>query len=298
MAKPKVFGHRGAPDVLPENTLEGFEYTLGTDADGIELDVLITRDGIPVVTHNPRLMAATTRAPDGAWLIEEGPAIGALDYADLKQFNVGGIRENTSYRNRHPDQALIPNAHVPKLSEVLQLIRNSGRDIEVLVELKHSPVADAVDHQAAAEDFVTLTRDAISSAGLVDNCFLHSFSWPVLANAATSAPELRRSGLSLSRTLSPQGTVFPQSPWLDGCSDGIEEMLQYLSDARYSVWSPHFADLRPESLALAKKAGLQVMTWTHRGQSSIRHGLASGVDGIIVDDPAIACALRDEASIS
>jgi len=47
-----VLGHRGAAAEAPENTLPAFELALAQGADGVELDVRITADGIPVVIHD------------------------------------------------------------------------------------------------------------------------------------------------------------------------------------------------------------------------------------------------------
>ena len=52
MSKTKIFAHRGASGYAPENTLEAFALAITQGADGIELDVQLTKDGIPVVIHD------------------------------------------------------------------------------------------------------------------------------------------------------------------------------------------------------------------------------------------------------
>ncbi|HLZ14779.1 MAG TPA: glycerophosphodiester phosphodiesterase [Candidatus Saccharimonadales bacterium] len=51
----KVIGHRGARGLAPENTLAAIEAGIGAGADEIEIDVRVTRDGVPVLNHNPFL---------------------------------------------------------------------------------------------------------------------------------------------------------------------------------------------------------------------------------------------------
>ena len=51
----KIFGHRGASAYAPENTLPAFELAERLGADGIELDVQMTRDGECVVIHDERI---------------------------------------------------------------------------------------------------------------------------------------------------------------------------------------------------------------------------------------------------
>ena len=49
---PIAFGHRGARAHAPENTLAGFELALKLGATGLESDVWVTADGIPVLDHD------------------------------------------------------------------------------------------------------------------------------------------------------------------------------------------------------------------------------------------------------
>jgi glycerophosphoryl diester phosphodiesterase len=57
-----LYAHRGASAEAPENTLAAFRRALAAGADGIELDVHLTRDGVPVVIHDDTL----ERTTDGA----------------------------------------------------------------------------------------------------------------------------------------------------------------------------------------------------------------------------------------
>jgi len=50
--RPLIFGHRGAPRQAPQNTLAAFRAAANIGADGVELDVQLTKDGVPVVIHN------------------------------------------------------------------------------------------------------------------------------------------------------------------------------------------------------------------------------------------------------
>ena len=82
-ANPEVMvlniGHRGAPRQAPENTLTSFHRALELGADGLELDVHLTRDGHVVVIHD-RLLDRTT---NGIGPVDE------MDLADLKRLDAG-----------------------------------------------------------------------------------------------------------------------------------------------------------------------------------------------------------------
>src|SRR3954469_23272559 len=57
--RPLVFAHRGGSALAPENTIVAFDNGLALGADGIELDVHLSRDGV-VVVHHDRLLDRTT----------------------------------------------------------------------------------------------------------------------------------------------------------------------------------------------------------------------------------------------
>jgi glycerophosphoryl diester phosphodiesterase len=111
--RPARIGHRGAPREYPENTLPSFARALELGADGIELDVHATRDGVVVVHHDPVPMATT---PDGRLA---GRPIADLTHEQLRTFSVA------------------PGVKIPTLADVLALV---GAGAFVYVELKGSGI--------------------------------------------------------------------------------------------------------------------------------------------------------------
>jgi glycerophosphoryl diester phosphodiesterase len=55
----QVHGHRGARAVMPENTMAAFEYAIAVGVDAIEMDVVVSRDDLVVVSHDPYLKSGT-----------------------------------------------------------------------------------------------------------------------------------------------------------------------------------------------------------------------------------------------
>src|SRR5712692_7767104 len=58
--QPRVFAHRGGAGLAPENTMAAFDNGLALGADGLELDVHLSRDGHVVVHHDRTLDRTTT----------------------------------------------------------------------------------------------------------------------------------------------------------------------------------------------------------------------------------------------
>ena len=67
--RPLILGHRGASADAPENTMGAFGLALEQGADGIELDVQRSADGVPVVIHDPTL----ERTTDGSGAVASLP---------------------------------------------------------------------------------------------------------------------------------------------------------------------------------------------------------------------------------
>ena len=57
--KSRIIAHRGASKYAPENTMPAFQLAYDMKAEGIETDVQLTKDGIPVLIHDETLQRAT-----------------------------------------------------------------------------------------------------------------------------------------------------------------------------------------------------------------------------------------------
>lgn len=79
MERPFIWAHRGASAHAPENTLAAFEAAVACGADGIELDIHLSQDGVPVVIHDETV----DRTTDG-----RGP-VAALTWAQLQGLDAG-----------------------------------------------------------------------------------------------------------------------------------------------------------------------------------------------------------------
>jgi glycerophosphoryl diester phosphodiesterase len=81
----KVMAHRGYSGKYPENTMLAFEEAAKTGADGIELDVQLTKDGQVVVIHDERI----DRTTDGSGWVKD------YTYEELKKFNAARVKADS-----------------------------------------------------------------------------------------------------------------------------------------------------------------------------------------------------------
>src|SRR5437762_8561762 len=108
LALPLIIGHRGAAAVAPENTLASFARAYQDGAQGIEFDVRLARDRVPVIIHDATLRRTAGRAG----------FVAALNAAELGATDVG-----TWFNRRFPALARAEYARtsVPTLAQVLEL---------------------------------------------------------------------------------------------------------------------------------------------------------------------------------
>ena len=142
---PRIIAHRGASAIYPENTLVAFDAAVTAGCDGIELDLQLSRDGVPVVYHDRTLrkIGGGTRK------------VGQLDWRAIERLDAGGWRDP-----RHAGE------RVPSLDCVLE---RYARQTCLLLELKVRPYDKRADSHVALVEAVLqrLRRRGINSQVMV-----------------------------------------------------------------------------------------------------------------------------------
>ncbi len=119
IALPRVMGHRGVAALAPENTLAGLREAARRGLAWVEFDVMLTRDGVPVLFHDQTLRRTTGRPGRMA----------ETDYAAVKDLDAGAWF--------HPDFAGAP---VPSLEQAVEVLLDEG--LCPNVEIKPTPGRD------------------------------------------------------------------------------------------------------------------------------------------------------------
>ena len=284
----EIQGHRGARGLLPENTIPAFERAIELGVDVLELDLGMTRDGVPVVHHDRALDPHRTRDASGAWLAPPGPFLNTLDLAELSALDVGRAAPGSPVAERFPDQVPRDGTRIPALAEVLALGRRPGTGgIRFNIETKVTPLAP--EETAGPAEFARAVVEVLRSEGMLHRANLQSFDWRVLREARKLAPELSTVCLTAERRWIDnilRGRPGP-SPWTAGLDiarfDG--SVPRMVKATGCGVWSPYYRDLTEGTLAEARSLGLRVVVWTVNEVDDILALARLGVDGIITDYP-------------
>jgi glycerophosphoryl diester phosphodiesterase len=251
--RPRVFAHRGGAAIGPENTIAAFERGLAAGADGLELDVHLSSDGVVVVCHDPTL----DRTTNASGRIDRRTA------AELSKVDAGYRYMDAT--GTHPFRGC--GVGVPTLREVLRRFR----DVPIIIEMKVDH--PEMGHAVAAEVLAASAVDRVCAAS--DGTRAVSAAREALPAMATGANRwevrlaLYRSWAHWPVRHAPHGGY--QVPETAGL---------------IRVVSPTFVQH-------AHLAGLEVQVWTVDDAPDMERLLTWGVDALISNRPDVAVSVRN-----
>jgi glycerophosphoryl diester phosphodiesterase len=140
---PLVIGHRGASGYRPEHTLASYELAIEQGADFIEPDLVMTKDGVLVVRHEPEISGTTDAAekfPDRKTTKSvDGRNVSGWFANDFTLNELKTLRAKERLPNR--DHSYDLKFEIPTFNEVIALVKKksheTGRVIGLYPELKH-----------------------------------------------------------------------------------------------------------------------------------------------------------------
>ena len=188
----KIFAHRGASAYAPENTLPAFEKAVDIGADGVELDIHLSRDGRLVVIHDEML----DRTTNGHGFVKD------FTLAELKKLDASKTMTNSGFCN----------LRIPTLGEVYELLADT--ELLVNVEVKNSIflypgiLEKALEAEAkygmsgrvlysSFNHYATMLIDPWNAAMAANADALHPF-FPCIANTPCMIPKCRKNGIAVN----------------------------------------------------------------------------------------------------
>ena len=248
-SRPLVFAHRGGSGLAPENTLDAFDNGLALGADGLELDVRLSRDGVVVVHHD----AAVDRTTNGRGAVRAYTAdeLARLDAGCRFARDAGPAAQESRERG----------IGVPTLAAVLARYR----DARIIVELKLND-----------PDLAVAAVEVVRRADAVERVCFASFGLRVLRAARALEPAV---ATSAAREEVRWAVYRSWCRWpLRGARYAGFQVPERAGSTR--VVSRRFVDM-------AHRANLGVQVWTVDTEDDARRLLDWGVDALITDRPDI-----------
>jgi glycerophosphoryl diester phosphodiesterase len=252
-----IIGHRGASAVAPENTIAAFERAMLDGADGVEFDVRLASDSVPVVIHDATLRRTALR--DGS--------IAFLSSTELATVGVGEW-----FNRRYPSRARSEyvRSKVPTLVDVLEFFKDSPAAL--YVEMKSEP--------RQSEMLAARVAKLIKDYNLYDRAVVESFSLESIRQVKQLDPAIRTAALFEPRLSRPV-------PFRRGL---IEKALAVEADEI----ALHRSLASGGALDEASRRGLKTVVWTADHPAWIQRARRHDIHAIITNVPARLSQARAE----
>ncbi|TYA86776.1 glycerophosphodiester phosphodiesterase family protein [Seonamhaeicola marinus] len=256
-----IQGHRGCRGLMPENTIEAFRKAIDLGVHTLELDVVVSKDNMVVVSHEPFMNHEMCLAPDGTEITEAEEKqynVYQMTFNDLKEFDCG-----TKVHPRFPEQEKL-KTYKPSLDKVFKMSLAKNPDIKFNIELKSKPEYDEI-YTPKPEEFVGLVLDIINKNDVFNQVNLQSFDLRTLEEIKKQAPKMEVALL------------------IDEDEDIWNKMtkMSYLPE----IISPYYKLLDAKKVRNLKAEGFKVIPWTINKVEDLQLMMDFKVDGIITDYP-------------
>jgi glycerophosphoryl diester phosphodiesterase len=275
-------GHRGGRGLMPENTLAAFQNAVEMGVTTLELDIAITADNIPVISHEPALNPDLTRDTQGRWIRGRGPLIKSLTLEQLQGFDVGRIDPDSAYARQFPRQQARDGQHVPTLASLFKLTNALGAGtVRFDIETKIFP--NRPGDTLGPDAFVNILLAVIREAGMDQRVMIQSFDWRTLQLIRKLAPSMETVYLTIeSRNVN----NVRDSAWTGGMAWRDHASTAHMVKASGgTIWSPNFGDIDAGAVKSAQQLVVKVIPWTVNEPADMDRLIGWGVDGIISDYP-------------
>ena len=268
MARPvSIQGHRGARGYAPENTIPAFKKALEQGADTLELDVVVTKDGKLVVSHEAWFNAVISLDKSGNRIPSEKQReynIYKMTYAEVREFDVGSIGNKD-----FPLQEKI-KAVKPLLSDVFAEMTKFAKARKMAkphynIEMKTEGVAGDDVFHPKMDIFARLVYDQLRAEKMLDNVIIQSFDVRALKEMRKKSPKLPLSLLVANR-------------------DGVQKNLDALGFVP-EFYSPNFGLVDAEMMAACRSRNVKIIPWTVNEPADLERMKKFEIDGIITDYP-------------
>jgi glycerophosphoryl diester phosphodiesterase len=261
-------GHRGCRGLMPENTIPAMLHALELGVTTLEMDVVFTKDLIPILSHEPFFNHEITTLANGDSVLEVNEKqynVYQMDFAATQAFDVG-----KKFHPRFPQQQKMAVSK-PTLAAVLdsvnKYVKQHKRPFPYFnIETKCMPETDNEFHPEP-EVFVDEIIKVVKENGLLSYITLQSFD---------------------IRTLQYVHKKYPQVPAVllieDYDKRTLDEQLKELGFLP-AVYSPHYSLVNTQLVAELRTKGIRLIPWTVNDAETIQRLVKMGVDGIISDYP-------------
>jgi glycerophosphoryl diester phosphodiesterase len=268
----RIHGHRGCRGSYPENTLPAFLHAATLGVQALELDVVVSRDGELMVSHDFYFLPELCTEPDGTALKTRAPLY-SLSALEIQQYPQGTLA-HPKFPNQHSIKSYKPTLRETAFA-VVEHCNTHGLSVpEFNIEIKTSYPHDSTDsllHPSIAE-YAAIIDQTIDQLPIGDHCFIQSFDPRIL------------------EALNDRGCRFPLVFLSEDTEKDIATKLNELTFTP-AGYAPKHVLIDEATVAYCKKYNMRLLAWTINETSDMERMLSLGVKEIITDYPELALPL-------
>lgn len=290
--------HRGGRGENLESSLNAFRHAIKLGVTTLELDISLTKDGVPVVWHDLTLQKKKCRdtkpvTPNDPLYPYAGKPLGMLTWQQAQTVRCDKRLED------HPQQKANPGNKLITLPQVFQLAkRMKANRIYFNIETKTLPL---INSNAEADNYVYTILRECKKAGVLERVTIQSFDWRTLALVRKLNRSIPTSMLFNVSNLN-FNPVSPMMGPVDYAATGGDPILA-AKQLQAQIISPHYGSADKltadrEFCQRAHRNGLRVVPYTVNDEAAMRAQIRAGADGYITDYPTLGMKVaRQEKKI-
>lgn len=261
-------GHMGARGLMPENTVGSMLRALDLGVTTLNMDVVITKDRQPVLSHEPYFNHEISLTPAGKEISlkdEKKYNIFKMDYEQVKKFDVG-----SKTHSRFPGQQKY-KTYKPLLAEVIDSAEAHAKatkrpkpyyNIETSLIRKGD-----VEFQPEASEFVELIMEVVKQKKISKRVMIQSIDIRTLQYLHEKYPRIKTSLV-------------------------IDEKVEFEKNIetlgfKPTVYSPYYVLVGKSLVERCHAMGVKIIPWTVNSVKELNYLIDLGVDGVITDFPNI-----------
>ncbi|MBK8465212.1 MAG: hypothetical protein IPL32_05220 [Chloracidobacterium sp.] len=247
--QPLIIGHRGASACAPENTLAAIQAALDAGVDGVEFDVQLACDKVPVVIHDPTLERTGSRLGN---------------VSESTSMELGKIDVGSWFNSKYPERAISDFAlqHVPTLLQVLELLEN----FQGLIYIELKP------NKTNYRELVKAVCEVLYDSPLLPQIILKSFKLAVIPEIKQQLPNVQTAAL-----------FEPNIMRLLQRRNQIVTIAREISADQISL---HHLLITKKFMLLTAFLQIPVTIWTTDDPKWVARSRNLGIRALITNDPA------------
>ena len=253
--KPLIIAHRGSSALAPENTLASFQKAIEDGAEGIEFDVRLSKDGVPMVFHDASLRRICGKA---------------MKVSDVYSSELRTLDSGSWFNVKNPEHAnqSFSNEKISTLSETLSFL--NGFTGIIYIELKCKEADVKILSKAVCETII--------NSPLFPQIIVKSFKLNVIPTIKKHCPDIKTAALFAPKVM----TILRKE----------KRLIEISKELGANYVSLHFSLATKKLMKKAAKRNLPIAIWTADSPHWIRRSIRLGISSVITNNPARLLAKR------